>query len=137
MKSDITSNVSLYFRDRTEVAAVYIFGSHAKGKERKYSDIDLGILLKHRFISNEDKFHNAYLLGLTELLRIDIHLVSMNNAGEGILSQIFKYGKCLVDNAPQDLIRFKMVRYSMIADFSYTKNIMEKGFIANLFGADR
>ena len=137
MNSDVINSIYSYFIERPEVVAVYIFGSYAKGKERRNSDIDLGILLKDKFKSNENEYHRTYLLGLTKRLRMDFHLVSMNNAGEGILSQIFKYGECIVDNVPDDLIRFKMIKYSMIADFSYQKKMMEKGFIENLFRVDR
>lgn len=117
-----------YFERRDEVLAVYLFGSYAKGRSSRESDIDLGILLKHNFISNGDVLYRTYLTGLTKLIRMDIHILFMNNAGEGILSQIFKYGKCIINKSSSDLIRFKMTSYSMIADFSYQKNIMEKGF---------
>jgi predicted nucleotidyltransferase len=117
-----------YFERRDEVAAVYLFGSHAKGRSRGESDIDLGILLKREFKSNADVLFRTYLTGLTKLTRMDLHILFMNNVGEGILSQIFKYGKCIVNKSSSDLIRFKMTSYSMIADFSYQKNIMEKGF---------
>ena len=134
---NLHNRITDYFRDRSEVLAVYLFGSFAKGRQNRDSDIDLGILLKHELISNESKFHRIYLAGLTKQIRMDIHIVFMNNAGEGILSQIFKYGRCIVNNSPDELTRFKMTRYSMIADFSYQKNIMEKGFLENYFGENR
>jgi predicted nucleotidyltransferase len=34
-----------YFRDRDEVSALYLFGSSAKGKKTKESDIDIAVLL--------------------------------------------------------------------------------------------
>lgn len=122
------NNIIEYFKGRNEVSAIYLFGSYAKGRVHRNSDIDLGILLKHGFISNTDDFYRTYMTGLTKLTRMDIHIVFMNNAGEGVLSQIFKYGKCIVNNSASELNRFKMTSYSMIADFSYQKNIMEKGF---------
>jgi predicted nucleotidyltransferase len=134
---DLQRRIVEYFKDRGEVLAVYLFGSFAKERQNRDSDIDLGILLKHEFISNECKFHRIYLPGLTKQIRKDIHIVFMNNTGEGILSQIFKYGRCIVNNSPEELTRFKMTRYSMIADFSYQKNIMEKGFLENYFGENR
>lgn len=129
----LNNRITEYFKDRPEVLAVYLFGSYAKGGERSNSDIDLGILLKHQFISNENESQKVYLLDLTTLLRMDIHIVLMNHAGEGILSQIFKYGKCIVNNSVNELNKFKMMSYSKIAYFSYQKNIMEQGFINNIF----
>ena len=138
MKSlNLHNQIKEYFKDHPEVVAVYLFGSFAKRREKIDSDIDLGIVLKHTSISNENELHRIYLVGLTRQLRMDIHLVFMNNAGEGILLQIFKYGKCIVNNSPEELITFKMIRYSMIAEFSYPKNIMEKGFLKNIFEGGR
>ena len=131
---NLNNRITEYFKDRPEVLAVYLFGSYAKGGERRDSDIDLGILLKHESISSENEFHKVYLVDLTTLFRMDIHIVLMNHAGEGILSQIFKYGKCVVNNSVNELNKFKMMSYSMIADFSYQKNIMEQGFLNNIFG---
>ena len=137
MNSEMIDKISHYFNDHPEVAAVYVFGSYAKEKQKKFSDIDLAILLKNKYRDNEAERHRTYLLGLTMLLRIDVHLVSMNGAGEVLLSQIFKYGKCVVNNAPEDLTVFKMIKYAMIADFSYHKVMMEKGFINNIFRENR
>ena len=132
-KMNIQKHIKEYFKDHPEVVAVYLFGSFAKGHGGKGSDVDLGILLKHEYISNENEFHNAYMSGLTRQLSMDIHLIFMNKAGEGILQQIFKYGKCVVNNSPGGLAKFKMKSYSMIAEFSYSKSIMKKGFLKNLF----
>ena len=134
MQSEITEKISSYFNNNSKVAAVYMFGSYAKGKNRKYSDIDLGILLKHEYVCHEEELYKSILVGLAGFLRKDIHLVFMNNAGEGILLQIFKYGKCIVNNDSEMLARFKMIRHSMIADFAYYKNMMQKSFIKNMYG---
>ena len=137
MQTEITDIMQSYFERRNEVAAVYLFGSYAKGKNRKYSDIDLGVLLKHKYACNEEELHKLYLIDVAALLRKDIHLVFMNSAGEGILFQIFKYGKCIVNNDPGVLTRFKMIRHSMIADFSYYKNMMQKSFVKNIHGGNQ
>ena len=137
MQKEITDKIGSYFAKHSEVAAVYLFGSYAKGKNRKFSDIDLGVLIKHEIAPNEEDLHRLYLIDLSGILRKDIHIVFMNNAGEGILLQIFKYGKCIVNNDPDMLTRFKMVRQSMIADFAYYKNMMQKSFIKNIRGGNQ
>ncbi len=137
MRPDKLKIIESFFENRTEVVAVYLFGSHAKGKNSKVSDIDLAILLKHDILREEDILYNIYIQTLTMLTKEDFHLVFMNNAGEGILFQIFKYGKCIVNNIPELLSRFKMTRYSMITDFTYYKGRMQKSFIENLFGINQ
>jgi predicted nucleotidyltransferase len=38
MYSKLEENIRVYFRDKKEVLAVYLFGSHAKGKARLIND---------------------------------------------------------------------------------------------------
>jgi predicted nucleotidyltransferase len=137
MNPDKINIITSYFQSRPEVVAVYLFGSHAKGKNRRGSDIDLAILLRHDYLCEEDNLYIKYIQALTMLTREDFHLVFMNKAGEGILFQIFKYGKCIVNNIPELLSRFKMTRYSMISDFTYYKERMQKSFIKNLIGTNQ
>lgn len=44
----ITSKVAAFARTRPNIAAVYLFGSHATGHQRKRSDLDLGILFHEK-----------------------------------------------------------------------------------------
>jgi predicted nucleotidyltransferase len=137
MRPDKLKIIESFFENRTEVVAVYLFGSHAKGKNSKVSDIDLAILLKHDMLHEEDILYNNYMQTLSKLTKEDLHLVFMNNAGEGILFQIFKYGKCIVNNIPELLSRFKMTRYSMITDFALYQGRMQKSFIENILGINQ
>ena len=41
----IENTIKQYFEDRIEIAAVYLFGSYASGKNTFMSDVDIGILL--------------------------------------------------------------------------------------------
>ena len=38
-----------YFKDKYDVAAVYLFGSFLKGYKRIANDLDIGILLKNNY----------------------------------------------------------------------------------------
>jgi predicted nucleotidyltransferase len=124
------NKVALYFRDRPEVVAVYLFGSYAGGHEKKQSDVDLGVLLEERVVSSKRALETAYTIGLGKLLRKDFHIVVMNDAGEGILAQIFKRGRCIFVQDPETLSRFKMVSYCLIADFSFHRSLMERAFVS-------
>jgi uncharacterized protein len=121
-----------YFEKRPEVVATYLFGSYARGLEKQSSDIDLGILLDHEAMSDENELRKTYSVGLGLLLLKDFHLVIMNNAGEGILSQIFKHGKCVFKRKPKILSRFKTIRYAMIAEFGHHRNLVQMGFVSRI-----
>ena len=48
MKSKLIEKLTVYFRTKPGVIAVYLFGSYAQGKERRTSDIDIGLLFDTR-----------------------------------------------------------------------------------------
>jgi predicted nucleotidyltransferase len=98
MENALIEKVKSYFLNENEVVAVYLFGSYARGRAKRTSDVDIGILLN----SNNSKVFKAkqlrYLKELGRLLRKDIHPVILNTAGEMLMQQIFTRGKCIVEN---------------------------------------
>lgn len=132
MKSELIEKISLYFDKRSEVMAVYLFGSYAKSKQELDSDIDLAIFLNRDDRPHQNELRRQYIVDLGRILRKDVHIVIISSIDEGILAQIFKYGQCIINHNPHLLAHFKMIAYAMIADFGYHKNLMEKGFIRKL-----
>jgi len=133
MESKLIEKIRLYFNNRSEVIAVYLFGSYAKGRQQMDSDIDLAILISQNYISRQNELRRQYIIDLSRILRKDLHLVIMNSAGEDILAQIFKYGQCILNQNSDLLARFKMITYAMIVDFAFYKNIMKKGFTRRIY----
>jgi predicted nucleotidyltransferase len=72
--------IKQYFKDRKEIAAVYLFGSYASGKNNYMSDVDIGILFTHQYSKSDKNFKEEYIIQLGRLLRKDIHPVLMNTA---------------------------------------------------------
>jgi predicted nucleotidyltransferase len=134
MKSYIIKKTSSFFKDRPEVIAVYLFGSFARGKHQKDSDVDLAVLLDHEEVHRRDHLMREYTVSLARVLRKDLHIVIMNNAGELLTAQILKNGQCIVNRKPELLSRFKMVSYAMIAEFADHRNRMEKRYVRRLLG---
>jgi predicted nucleotidyltransferase len=120
--------INRYFKIRKEVVAVYLFGSHAAGKERPFSDVDIGVVLHHRDLDQAFMLQRQYTAALGRQLRKDVHAVILNTAGEMLLSQVFKKGVCVCINDDNELKRFKMIRYSMISEFGYYLKMTEAGF---------
>ncbi|KKK68034.1 hypothetical protein LCGC14_2948100 [marine sediment metagenome] len=51
----IADPITSYFKSRLEVVAVYFSGSYVQGREKTFSDNDLGVLLDHKaFIGRND-----------------------------------------------------------------------------------
>ena len=63
MHNKLTKTIITYFDSRQEVVAVYLFGSHASGKEHRSSDIDIGVLLNRNDRAGERR--NKFLVDLS------------------------------------------------------------------------
>jgi hypothetical protein len=70
-----------------------------------------------------------YSKDLARIIRKDIHLVVMNNAGEFLAKQILSKGKCIHQKNRSQVSQYQMKMYSMIADFAYYQHIISPGFI--------
>ena len=130
----IENTIKQYFEDRIEIAAVYLFGSYASGKNNFMSDVDIGILLNYQNSKSDKNFKEEYILQLGRLLRKDIHPVIMNTAGEVLLKQIFGKGKPVLVKDLKFYQNFKSVTLLKIIDFNFylekmhsnlTKRILE------------
>jgi len=133
--SELETNIAEYFRNKKEVIAVYLFGSHAEGKNREFSDIDIGILLDENSFDFANKQRKEYALALARSTRKDIDPVILNSAGEGLLRQVFLKGKCIVVNDSRKLARSKMVMFSKIAEFGYYRKQMQSGLVTKIMEA--
>ena len=132
MKDKLINKLKAYFGDRSEVVAVYLFGSQATNKTVRSSDVDIGILLDTYDRAIETEKRNQYLVELANILRKEVHPVILNSAGEELMRQIFLKGKCILVRNPEKLSLFKMTMYARIADFSYYRDQMQSGLIRNI-----
>jgi uncharacterized protein len=128
----LKTRIKNYFSHRDNIAAVYLFGSHASGKERPGSDVDLAILFQTRDPDVIRESIDACLVDLSRLLKKDIHPVALNSAGEMLLGQIFNKGKCIVVNDRHKLALFKVTAFAKIFDFSYYRRVMQSGLIKSV-----
>jgi len=132
MKDKLINKLKAYFEDKSEVVAVYLFGSQAMNKTRRSSDVDIGILLDTNDRPTETEKRNQYLVELATILRKEIHPIILNSAGEELMRQIFLKGKCILVRNPEKLSLFKMTMYARIADFGYYRDRMQSGLIRNI-----
>jgi predicted nucleotidyltransferase len=123
----IKAIVADYCAGQPEIVACYLFGSYAGGRQRQGSDVDVAFLLDASVLRSQYfDLKLAYHNGLARLLRLDIHPVIMNDAGEVLLEQIFRKGITVFARDPLELARFRATRFSMIAEFAPYRNRMEE-----------
>ena len=125
----IKENIKSFFENKKDIAAVYLFGSYADGRERAASDVDLAILFGNSDRESVNQRIDEYLVALSRNLKKDLHLTAMDSASEELLKQVFKKGKCLVVNDSKKMAYFKMTAYSKIVSFHYYRSQMQSGII--------
>jgi predicted nucleotidyltransferase len=93
---------------REGIAAVYLFGSVARGTARSESDVDVGVLY------SEDPSQTLAGLGLDleaemeHLLGLPVQLVVLNRASVDLVVRVLRDGKLLVDRDRSKRIRFEV-----------------------------
>ena len=132
MKDKLINKLEAYFEDKSEVIAVYLFGSQATDKTGDSSDVDIGILLDTSERIAQIEKRNQYMVELANILRKEIHPVILNSAGEELMRQIFAKGKCILVKDQKKLSLFKMTMFARIADFGYYRNQMQSGLIRGI-----
>ena len=103
-----------------EISAVYLFGSHASGKERLKSDIDLGVL----FDGEVDGFERIDLeTEISNLLKKDVDLVDMKRSGPFLRHQIYKYGRAIYHDETDFAYIFRAKSINEYSDTDYTRRL--------------
>ena len=108
--NSLVDTLKTYFLDK-DVAAVYLFGSYVKSKERHSSDLDLGIL--HR--TNADplkKFENnlEFAIQLEEITGIPVDIVDLEKVNTYILHQMMLNKILVLDKDPKRRVDFEVAR---------------------------
>lgn len=132
--SMLEETIKNYFAAQKDVAAVYIYGSQASGKEHPESDVDIAILLVPYNPNTEHAQRVLYMTELSRLTRKVVHPVILNSAGEALLKQILGKGRCIQVNDPNALSRFRMTAIARIADYGYYRLMLESGVIRQIMG---
>lgn len=132
MNSELISKLKAYFDDKSEIIAVYLFGSQASEKNKRSSDIDLGVLLDTHDRKVQAQKSTQYMVDLAGILKKEIHPVMLNSVSEELMRQILQKGQCIMVRDPQKLSIFKMTMLARIADFGYYRKQMQSGLIRNI-----
>lgn len=86
----------------TEIAAAYLFGSSATGKDRRKSDIDLAIMVNSKIGAMERVEMET---ALSSRLHRDVDLVIFHQGSPLLQHQILKYGRLVYEAAPKERVR--------------------------------
>jgi hypothetical protein len=101
-----------------EVLVAYLYGSAAKGLERRDSDIDVGLLLKEDFAA--DALYPARIAGEIKrgcALARDVDVRILNKRSYGFLHQVIGGGEVILSRDEGKRVRFETSVIDAYIDF--------------------
>lgn len=117
------------FKDYPYVAAAYLFGSYATGKQGPMSDIDIAVLLKKPHPEGLQLIHaeDALSYRIEKALGIgEVDLINMNRQGLIFQYNVLRTGKLIYDGDTDFRIKFISKIISDYCDFEPTQRFMNK-----------
>ena len=102
MHDDELKKLIPILRRKKQVAAAYVFGSTATGKNRKGSDLDVALFMKRK-ISGYERMRIE--TELSSRLRRDVDLIVFGQATPLLQHQILKYGHLIYEDDPAERVR--------------------------------
>lgn len=133
--SVIKDKIREYFSHQEKVICVYLFGSTAKSKENKFSDVDIAVL----FDAGVDRVeYTRRCLSITdELSRIldkDIDVVDLNEAASFLKFHIIKEGIKVYERPCRIEHNFEARTIVEYLDFLPIRRKLEAALITNIRG---
>ena len=110
-----------YLKEKYDIKLVYIFGSYAKGTNKKNSDLDIAVFLGGDYAP----FKKLELIGdLIEIFkRDDVDLVVLNEANPVLRHQVIKYGKIIFEESEEVRVNFEVQTLREYMDMEYFRRV--------------
>lgn len=124
MKKRLEKQITDFLVEKLEPVLLILFGSYAKGTERKDSDIDVAYLGS---VSLDD--YERFLLAqeLASFINIDVDLIDLKKATTVFQMQIITTGKVLHCTNENERMRFEMKTFREYAKLNEErKEILER-----------
>ena len=102
------------------ITAAYFFGSYAKGKGKKSSDVDVALLLNEKKISG---FSTLYFITILEKqMGCKADVVILNKADEVLKYEVRRQGKLIYERSEEYRKQFEVKGRKFYEDFLYLHN---------------
>lgn len=108
MAADTNRKIIDFFKKRTEVSALYLFGSAAHGMQTHDSDIDVAVLVddSKRGMIEYETLRREYYAASPYLSLRGVDIVILNTASTYLKHRILKTGTLLFDRNKKLRVRF-------------------------------
>ncbi|MBK7585278.1 MAG: nucleotidyltransferase domain-containing protein [Myxococcales bacterium] len=115
----------------TSLAALWLFGSEARGGARADSDVDLAAL----FVESPTPAVRLELsAALSRLLAREVDLVDLGTGSPAIAMQVLRHGRLLVDRRPELRVSFATVLPSRYEDLRIVRAPIEAAIAERMHG---
>jgi len=109
--SDLIGILKEYFAaERPDLAAVYLFGSVARGRDRPSSDVDLGLLFGQAPEPGISGPAARIEDELEHRLRRPVHAVVLDTAPPDLVHRVFRDGRLVHEGDRRTRVRFEVAR---------------------------
>ena len=104
----LKEKIRKYFSDKPEIAAVYLYGSFAKGRARKDSDIDLAVLVNDKGgFSGFDIPQTRYTYDLQKITHKEVEVQNLDAVSVDFAKRVISEGKILLGLESKKRIEFE------------------------------
>jgi uncharacterized protein len=121
-----------YFKNHDGVQALFIFGSRAKKREHKQSDLDIAILFDVDAVPSLNETLELKS-NLEQDLKKDVDVVILNQANPILKHQVFKYGKCLLKRNSNYLTCFQVQSLMEYDDLKQVRRPIEEKLVDHTY----
>ncbi len=126
--SPVKTVILSFFKKQSGVAGVYLFGSQAKKKIKKESDVDIAVLFEEGFVPD---FRSQLEMreALSASLNKEVDLVLLNRGNPILKYQVLKYGELLLNNNPSWVNNFFVRTLMEYDDLKRVRAPIEKNIL--------
>jgi predicted nucleotidyltransferase len=129
-----TEIIKEYLQKEEDIAAVYLYGSAAVGRDQAKSDIDIALLYKQGMEPDVNK-RLQITDHLTSALKKEVDLLILNRASPIIRMQVLKKGMKLLERDRKEVNRFFVQTINEYSDLKITRSVIEKNISrARIYG---
>uniref|UniRef100_A0A7C5V1L8 Nucleotidyltransferase domain-containing protein n=1 Tax=Caldicellulosiruptor owensensis TaxID=55205 RepID=A0A7C5V1L8_9FIRM len=125
-KDKIVKILKEYFDKEDAVVFAYLFGSYAKGKEHKQSDVDIAVYINELIAKDPKKvleFQVKHMSNISDMLKREVDLVILNQASPLLRHEVISEGILLLEKDHNKLVNFKKVSFYYYQDWLHIMKI--------------
>lgn len=105
---EIEERLRRVLAERDDVAAVYLFGSTARGTRRPTSDVDVGVLFRGAPPERYSAEHLDLERALTDSVGLPVQLVLLNEAPADLVHRVLRDGILVVERDASARVRYEV-----------------------------